>query len=77
MAEKVPVEAPVTEPEKPVQEQSEISIDFDEETQIYEEDPGNVGAWRTREQRRKLIIYRKLTGHWPDEVSRETGLQSY
>lgn len=37
----------------------------------------NVGAWRTLEQRRELVIYRKLTGHWPDEISRETGLQSY
>jgi hypothetical protein len=68
------------EPEKAVQAPSEISRDFEEqseEVQTYEEDPGTVGAWRTLEQRRKLVIYRKLTGHWPDEVSRETGLQSY
>lgn len=74
---KSPGSEAVEEVQEPIQEQSEISIDFDDEPQTYEEDAGNVGAWRTIEQRKKLIIYRKLTGHWPDEVSRETGLQSY
>lgn len=82
MEEHQPSSTMVTqEPTEPIEQQSEISIDFDaledEEVQEYEEDAGSVGAWRTIEQRRKLILYRKLTGHWPDEVSRETGLQSY
>jgi hypothetical protein len=37
----------------------------------------HVGAWRTLEQRREIVLYRKKTGRWPDEVSKETGLQSY
>jgi len=80
---------PPVAPEKPNEISTKISKDFDKRFEesvppkapdadpvTYDRD-GDPGAWRTLEQRREIVLYRKKTGRWPEEVSKETGLQSY